>query len=207
MVVRISSQQLLSSFLEGLTTVYLVINVEGVTGGVIPVKGYAGVTGRLDEIARDFVSIIHSSSGVISYLGGPPNPPRLLLYAPRICNKKIDAESKVMDEIRLLYLGKRSCIKSVNIDLNHLFSLMKKRGFKTIYLTEDAGDYDERILDKSLLVMGAHIDIPLIIFNQINEFIELRMRIGPLSYQASQVISYIEFLKEVCGNEDIPPQY
>ncbi len=192
--------KILKDFMKLYDTIYLIVNIKGITAGKIPLKGYAGTTGRLDEIARDFMAIHHPSSGGIAYLEGPPTPPLLLLYSPSKCNFQFKNERIIINEIRKIYQGKRSCVNSLSLDFRDLISQAIKEGYHIVLMSEKGKDLKIKSLkDKNLFLMGAHIDIPDKLMNQIRGLIHMKISIGPLSYQASQVIAYLEYVKEVCN--------
>lgn len=193
-----SFKQFLEDRVKYKKTIYMIISPTGITSGKIPLKGYAGATGRLDEIARSFSSITHSDSLGMAYLLGPPSPPLLLIYDPEGCATDT-AERGIMNEIRKAYMNKRSCIRYWRIPLEYALHILKRYQYLLYLLSEDGGDLEAvKLSRKTVLLLGSHVDIPARIMESIARLLDLKASIGPLSYQASQVIAYLEYAKGVC---------
>lgn len=179
-------------------TIYIIVNPTGITSGRIPLRGYAGTTGRLDEIARSFMSIINESSLGVAYLLGPPSSHLQLVYDPEECPKSY-TERSIIDEIRRRYLGKRSCIRLWKVPLEASLIILKKYLYFIYLLLEEGEDLDaSKLHNRVVFLLGSHIDIPAEILDRIEGFIDLKVSIGPSSYHASQVIAYLEYAKGVC---------
>ena len=179
-------------------TIYIIVSPTGITSGRIPPKGYAGATGRLDEIARSFSSITHNSSLGIAYLLGPPSPPLQLIYDPGKCATDT-TERGIMNEIRKAYVNKRSCIRLWRIPLEFTLHILKKYQYLVHLLSEEGEDLEAgKLSGRAVLLLGSHVDIPAGVMESIGRLVDLKASIGPLSYQASQVIAYLEYTKGVC---------
>ena len=193
-----SFKRFLEDKLKYKKTIYVIVSPTGITSGRIPAKGYAGTTGRLDEIARSFCSIIHNSSLGIAYLLGPPSPPLQLVYDPEECATDT-TERGIMNEIRKAYMNKRSCIRQWRISLEFTLHALKKYRYLIYLLSEEGEDLEAaKLSGRIVLLLGSHIDIPASIIESIGRLVDLKASIGPLSYQASQVIAYLEYAKGVC---------
>ncbi len=93
-------------------------------------------------------------------------------------------------------LRKSACgnLETGSISIEYLANIVRKKGFNTIYLTEDGVDYCESLglLEGggNLFLLGGHRDIPL-------EVLEIwgsdthKMSIGPIPLHTSHVIYFI----------------
>ncbi len=191
-------KQFLEDKLKYKKTIYIIVSPTSITSGKIPLKGYAGATGRLDEIARSFASITHSDSLGIAYLLGPPSPPLQLTYDPEQCATDT-TERGIMSEIRKAYMNRRSCIKRWRAPLEFSLHSLKKYKYLIYLLSEEGEDLEAvKLSGRVVLLLGSHVDIPASVIEGIERLVDLKTSIGPLSYQASQVIAYLEYAKGVC---------
>ncbi len=190
--------QILKQIIKNKKKIYILVNKEGITGGIIPLKGYASKTGRLDEIARSFLSIKNKESVGIAVLEGPPNPPLSILYDPAKCYDKANERSIIMS-IKKAYEGGPSCLLLLRLELLDIIRLLKHYNYNIILLKENAIDISKiRKIKKGVYILGTHEDIPEEDLMKIKSYIDLKTSIGPISYHASQVITYLEYIGEVC---------
>ena len=180
-------------------TIYIIVSPTARTDTDYPLRGYAGPSGRIDEIARSMVSIARGKSLLIAVLLGPPNPPVTIVYGYRE-GCMFSGEREAIQHIRKSMQGKSRCIERHDIGVRDVVSIISRAGFETILLAEDGEDISElpRIKPRAYL-LGAQIDIPEHIINDIGNYIDAKASIGPLSYQSSQVIAYLEWEAEACN--------
>ena len=186
----------IKTLIQNSQIIYIIISPTARTDGKIPHKGYAGPTGRLDEIARDILSLRNKESLLIASLLGPPNPPKTLLYQSSKCN--LVSERQVISEIRRAFNDKSECIRILSVDPQDLLSIIKKQGYRIVLLTETGSERIPIHAEKIAYLMGSHVDIPDELLKVLEKYVEIKASIGPLSYQTSQVIAYLEWEAERC---------
>ncbi|MCE4601208.1 MAG: hypothetical protein F7C38_06560 [Desulfurococcales archaeon] len=184
---------------ESADTIYIIVSPTARTDTNYPLRGYAGPSGRIDEIARSMLSIARSKSLLVAVLLGPPNPPATIVYRYRE-GCRFSSEREALQYIRKSVQGKSVCIDRYAIGVRDVVSIISKAGFETILLAEDGEDISglPRVKPRAYL-LGAQIDIPEHIINDIRNYIDAKASIGPLSYQTSQVIAYLEWEAEACN--------
>lgn len=186
----------IKTLLQNSRIIYIVISPTARTDGKIPVKGYAGPTGRLDEIARDILSLRNEGSLLIASLLGPPNPPKTLFYQSQTC--RLVSERQVITEIKKAFDGKSTCVRLHPLPPEDLLAIIRKQGYRVVLLTEIGSEKIPIHADKIAYLMGSHIDIPDELLKVLEKYVEIKASIGPLSYQTSQVIAYLEWEAERC---------
>lgn len=186
----------LKTLLQNFRIIYIVISPTARTDGKIPVKGYAGPTGRLDEIARDILSLRNKGSLLIASLLGPPNPPKTLFYQSRTCS--LVSERQVITEIKKAFDSKSTCVRILPLPPEDLLAIVRKLGYRVVLLTETGSGKIPIHANKIAYLMGSHIDVPDELLNVLVKYVEIKASIGPLSYQTSQVIAYLEWEAERC---------
>ncbi|MCE4629164.1 MAG: hypothetical protein F7C82_02685, partial [Desulfurococcales archaeon] len=79
-----------------------------------------------------------------------------------------------------------------------LLSIIKKQGYRIVLLTETGSERIPIHAEKIAYLMGSHVDIPDELLKVLEKYVEIKASIGPLSYQTSQVIAYLEWEAERC---------
>lgn len=181
----------LKNILKNSEIIYITISPTARTDGVIPDKGYAGRTGRIDEVARDLLSLWNPHSLLIAVLLGPPNPPKAIFYKKSWC--KLASERQAVGEIRRALQGRNSCLHVESLSPIELAPILARAGFKLALLTEHGSDRLPRRAESIAFLLGSHVDIPGEILARLERYIEIKVSIGPHSYQTSQVIAYLEW--------------
>ena len=178
--------------------IYIIISPTARTDFQYPAKGYAGPSGRIDEIARSILSLTRPSSLIIAILMGPPNPPVTIIYY-RKPSCIFMSEREVVYSIRKAPKDS-TCIRIEYISARDIVSLLAGMGYKIMLLSEQGVDISELKpkMPRLAFLLGAHVDIPKHIIEDVEGYIVNRVSIGPLSYQASQVIAYLEWEAEAC---------
>lgn len=182
--------------LQESSIIYMTISPTAHTDGRIPARGYAGRTGRIDEIARDILSIHRGDSLLIAVLLGPPDPPKTILYKGGSCH--LTSERQVVIEIKKGFKGKSRCMQVSRIGPLEILHFIKSLGYRIILLTEEGSQKIPISARRIAYILGSHVDIPPDLLEQIERYVEIKASIGPLSYQVSQVIAYLEWEAERC---------
>ncbi|MEB3758551.1 MAG: hypothetical protein GSR87_01630 [Desulfurococcales archaeon] len=160
-------------------------------------KGYAGHTGRLDVIIRSLIaSSTLDEACFIGLLGGLDRFDPQYIYSGDPSLYRNASERELFQLVYRCFLRKSACgnLEIGSISIEYLANIVRKKGFNTIYLTEDGVDYCESLglLEGggNLFLLGGHRDIPL-------EVLEIwgsdthKMSIGPIPLHTSHVIYFI----------------
>ncbi len=167
--------------------------------GRIPVRGYAGHTGRLDVVVRSMLaSLLRRGNCFIGIIGDEPKekvfiatglPPRvsserdLFLYLMK-CREKKECSS----------------IHWVDLGSQYVFNKVFKRGFTFYYLSEEGEDYCsyEKNLKPhgNVFILGSHVDVSPRFAGIIRGYSPRSISIGPVSMHTSHVIVYISTILE-----------
>lgn len=186
----------LKNLLEDSKIIYITISPTARTDGFIPEKGYAGRTGRIDEVARDLLSIWNPDSLLIAVLLGPPSPPKTIFYKRSWC--KLSSERQAVGELRRVLQGRSSCLRVARLFPEEIVPILWKAGYKLVLLTEEGDRRRLPVRERIAFLLGSHVDIPREILARLEKYVEIKANIGPHSYQTSQVIAYLEWEVQRC---------
>ncbi len=163
----------------------------------IPIKGYAGHTGRLDVIIRSLIaSSTLDETCFTGLLGGLDrfNPQYIYSGGPSLYRNA--SERELFQLLYRCFLRKSACgnLEIGSISIEYLANIVRKKGFNTIYLTEDGVDLCESLgllkRGSNLFLLGGHRDIPVEVL-EIWSLDMHKMSIGSIPLHTSHVVYFI----------------
>jgi tRNA pseudouridine-54 N-methylase len=178
---------------------FIVVSATARTSPDIPLRGYAGPSGRLDVVARAFEAIAEEGGLGVGVLLGPPSPP-VTVTAGKRCIEEVGGERGFVRAYREALLGGATCLRAYRgVGLRDVLSIAS-RSHTVIILSEeglDVGDPGalEAVRGRAAFVLGSHVDMPPEEERVASAYARLRVSVGPLSYHTEHVIAFIEAVR------------
>ncbi len=189
----------LKAALESSVSAFLVVSATARTSPEgIPLRGYAGPSGRLDVVARAFEAVVERDSLALALLLGPPNPP-LLVAASWECRAGLGGERGFVRAFAEAFRG-RGCLQLYpGVSLRDLLSMASRR-MRVVLLSEGGVDVGSRealeaLCSRALFILGSHVDMPQAEEEVARSYADAVVSVGPLSYHTEHVIAFIETLR------------
>lgn len=191
--------------------IFIVYSPTAHTAPDFTIKGLASTSGRLDVIVRAIISTFKLKEDMVRYnvrfygvLDGPPKPPLTIEISPTLfLEENVEfREDEVALKIKMAMEGKAiSGISILKVGLKRLiFELSKSNTL--IYLRENGDEFNKvikyivgsEIKGELTFILGSHVDIPLEYEGYILRSCRFKVKVGPLSYLTSHVITLTNYV-------------
>ncbi len=187
---------------------FLIVSPTGRTSpDNIPLRGYAGPSGRLDVVARAFEAVVEDKALAVAVLLGPPEPP-VTVVADSRCRARLGGERGFIQWYLKALTGGSGCPQVFRgVGLRDVLSLAS-RSHRIVYLREGGVDVMEgkaleTVCSKALFVLGSHLDIPPGEERVVRSYSDLEVSLGPVSYHTEHAVAFIEAIRlsSACSRE------
>jgi len=188
--------------------VFVLHSNTGATAPVFTEETLATYGGRMDVIARVFISAIWDTTSprrdtlFVAVLHGPPNPPAAL-YIDSSCRfVRRPGERDVAAVILRALRGEEGCVALIKQGTLEAVRALKSEGFQVHLLVEDGEDLENFRLHASRLafVLGDHIGFPKDLLTKLKSECDSALSLGRKSYLASHCIAYIHEVLDRAGS-------
>ncbi|MCE4606681.1 MAG: hypothetical protein F7B59_05020 [Desulfurococcales archaeon] len=177
----------------------------------LPIKGYAGHSGRFDVIVRSILaSAVNEKECFIGFLGGHVERSNIkTLIVPDTFRLRSLSEKSVFLLIYRCFINNHTCenILISEIEPAFLINKLRKDSYNLFLLDENGDDYckhlGKMVPGKSVFIMGAHEDIPVETLNFFEKY-SAKISIGPIPLHTSQVITYLSTVLKRLYNQTMP---
>jgi len=179
--------------------VFVLHSNTGVTAPVFTEETLATRGGRMDVVARAFISALWDTTSprrdtlFIAVLHGPPHPP-VALYMDSSCTfARRPGERDVAATILSALRGEESCAATRKQGTLEVIRALRSEGFRAHLLVEDGEDLKRARLSSSrmVFVLGDHIGFPQELLAKLRLECDIAISLGKRPYLASHCIAYV----------------
>ncbi|MFN4045968.1 MAG: hypothetical protein ACK4H7_01335, partial [Acidilobaceae archaeon] len=166
--------------------------------GLFPVRGYAGVSGRVDVLARCFsvTSLVDPEACIVGFLLGS-KAPKALVGLPGCCGGFRERDL-IVEFSRVLRGDSSRFLGALEVDFKVFLDLLVDKGFKVLLLSEKGYNVMEEpqlVCGRVALFLGSHVDMPGWVEDQVRRFASSTLSIGPYSLHSEHVIAFLGWLR------------
>jgi tRNA (pseudouridine54-N1)-methyltransferase len=188
--------------------VFVLHSNTGVTAPVFTEETLATQGGRMDVVARAYISALwdmtppRSDTLFVAVLHGPPNPPAALYIGSSCGFTRRPGEKDVAAIILRALRGEEGCAALRRQGTLEVVQALRSKDFRVYLLSEDGENLENLRLSSLRLafVLGDHIGFPRKLLARLRSECDSTLSLGRRPYLASHCIAYVhEVLDRASG--------